>query len=125
MSPPNLAKMDDLRDSRGLLVLLRHGLSMWNRNPKAPNAVWRYAGSSDVALAATGIEEALLAGERLSTIPIDFMFSSNLSRATNTGTIALSKHTSERTPVVLDRNGDFESAMAAFDKLPSKEAILP
>lgn len=121
----NGAREEDLRDARGLLVLLRHGMSMWNRNPKAPEELWRYAGSSDVALAASGIEEALVAGERLSTIPVDIMFSSNLSRATNTGTIALSKHSSGKTPVVLDRNGQHSKAMETLEALSGKDAIMP
>lgn len=40
-----------------LLVLLRHGQSMWNPDPDAPLKPWRYAGAVDVPLNADGIKE--------------------------------------------------------------------
>lgn len=37
-------------NSTGLLILIRHGQSVWNRKPDQPEKVWRYAGSIDVPL---------------------------------------------------------------------------
>jgi len=97
---------------------------MWNRCPKNPDRLWRYAGSTDVALSETGIWEALEAGERLSSIPLDVVFSSNLSRATETAMIGLSKHKALRTPIVLNRNGDVDAGLRAMGKLTCEE-VLP
>lgn len=36
--------------STGLLILIRHGQSVWNRKPDLPEKLWRYAGSVDVPL---------------------------------------------------------------------------
>lgn len=86
--------------SSGKLILLRHGQSVWNRKPTVPDATWRYAGSIDVPLSHVGIDEALEAGEKLRDIPIDICFSSELSRAKTTLTLALSVHSSGRIPLV-------------------------
>lgn len=34
----------------GVLILLRHGQSVWNRKPDRPDDEWRYAGSIDIPL---------------------------------------------------------------------------
>mmetsp|Transcript_6668 Transcript_6668/g.12313 ORF Transcript_6668/g.12313 Transcript_6668/m.12313 type:complete len:297 (-) Transcript_6668:216-1106(-) len=114
----------ELASARGLLVLLRHGESMWNRKARDPNGLWRYAGSFDVALSESGIIEALEAGDRLRNIPLDVVFSSKLSRAMNTGMISLSKHSSGLTPVVMNHEGCYKTAMQFLEKLP-KDAVMP
>ncbi|MEI6806086.1 MAG: 2,3-diphosphoglycerate-dependent phosphoglycerate mutase [Myxococcaceae bacterium] len=66
----------------GQLILLRHGQSVWNKENK-------FTGWVDVALSAKGIEEAILAGQKLASISIDHVFCSNLKRALDTAKIAL------------------------------------
>lgn len=51
-------------------------------------------GCSDV-----GIQEALEAGEKLEHIPIDCIFCSDMDRARSTVSLAMSVHSSRRTPV--------------------------
>ena len=46
----------------GLLVLVRHGQSMWNPDPSRPERPWKYAGAADVPLSESGIAEALEVG---------------------------------------------------------------
>jgi len=118
-------QVDDeaVESAHGLLVLLRHGQSMWNRSPDDPKRLWRYAGSYDVALSEQGIVEALDAGERLRNIPLDVVFSSCLSRAINTCMISLSKHSSGLTPIVADRDGKFEAGLNCIEKLPNNTVI--
>lgn len=66
------------------LALLRHGESVWNRER-------RFAGWSDVALSARGIDEATRAGEWFAAqgCRFDRCFTSQLSRAIDTATLAL------------------------------------
>ena len=66
------------------IILLRHGLSVWNAEKK-------FTGWVDVALAPQGEEEAKRAGELIkkSGIEIDLAYSSFLQRAKNTMAIVL------------------------------------
>lgn len=68
----------------GLLVLLRHGESEWNRTG-------RFTGWADVGLSAAGEIEAARAGERLrhAGFTFDRCFTSVLQRATRTAEIVL------------------------------------
>lgn len=84
---------------RGTLILLRHGQSQWNRKPDDPDAPWRYAGSIDVPLSEVGVQEALDVGLRLAQVPIDLIFCSQLDRTRTTISLAMSRHTSGRTPL--------------------------
>ena len=97
---------------------------MWNRNPKQPHATWRYAGTYDVALATEGITDALEAGDQMADIHIDVVFSSVLSRAINTACIALSKHHSGLSPLVVAKNGSYEDGMKTVAKLPP-HCVMP
>ncbi|MEC8306891.1 MAG: 2,3-bisphosphoglycerate-dependent phosphoglycerate mutase [Chlamydiota bacterium] len=64
------------------LVLLRHGLSVWNRDN-------RFTGWVDVPLSAEGINEALLAGEEIASISFNRLFTSQLIRAQMTLALAM------------------------------------
>lgn len=66
-----------------LLILLRHGQSVWNQEN-------RFTGWVDVELSELGRGEAQRAGERLEGLPIDRVFTSVLQRAMTTAEIALS-----------------------------------
>jgi broad specificity phosphatase PhoE len=61
----------------GLLYLVRHGLTVWNREG-------RYQGDLDVPLAPEGREQALRLGRRLLGTRWDAVWSSDLSRARET-----------------------------------------
>ncbi len=97
---------------------------MWNRNPKQPHATWRYAGTYDVALATEGITDALEAGDQMADIHIDVVFCSVLSRAISTACIALSKHHSGLSPLVVAKNGSYEDGMKKVAKLPP-HCVMP
>ncbi|RLN90878.1 hypothetical protein BBJ28_00018269 [Nothophytophthora sp. Chile5] len=92
------------RGSFGTLILLRHGQSVWNRKPDRPNDLWRYAGSIDIPLSDVGMQEAFEAGKRLEFTPIDVVFCSQMDRARTTMSLALSVHSSRKTPVVEHRS---------------------
>lgn len=66
------------------LILLRHGQSLWNKEN-------RFTGWVDVDLSEKGIAEAQQAGEKLTNLPIDRLFTSVLMRAEKTAAIALER----------------------------------
>lgn len=65
-----------------LLILLRHGESVWNLEN-------RFTGWVDVELSPKGELEARRAGELIAPYPVDYLYTSVLKRAINTATIAL------------------------------------
>jgi len=76
------------------LILLRHGQSEWNLKNL-------FTGWVDVPLSPKGIEEALEAGEIITDMPIDVIYTTPLIRASMTAMLAMSKHHSGKTPVIL------------------------
>ena len=77
------------------IVLVRHGQQSI---PNAPNA--RLGDSVDAPLSDLGREQARLVGERFATESIDAVYSSNLSRAFDTGAAIAGHHGME--PVVIE-----------------------
>jgi len=75
---------------KGKLTIVRHGESTWN-------AEERFAGSSDVPLTEKGREQARAAGQALSLIHFDLVFTSRLDRAKETFLI-MKPYLNEKTP---------------------------
>jgi 2,3-bisphosphoglycerate-dependent phosphoglycerate mutase len=67
------------------LILLRHGASAWNEKNL-------FTGWVDIPLSSKGIQEALEAGKKIGSIPIDAVFASTLVRGQMTALLALSSH---------------------------------
>ena len=109
--------------SGGLLILLRHGHSMWNRDPEQPEKLWRYAGAYDVTLSPKGVREAQEAGKRLRDLPVDTVFTSTLSRALMTALLSLNEHSSGKTPICGCTCGRYTEACKKINKLPEGTAI--
>ena len=76
-----------------LLILLRHGQSMWNK----ANV---FTGWVDVPLSRQGVDEALAASVVLREVPIHRVFTSTLMRAQQTGMLALIGHSSGQVPIL-------------------------
>ncbi|MCF7806198.1 MAG: 2,3-bisphosphoglycerate-dependent phosphoglycerate mutase [Simkaniaceae bacterium] len=74
---------------KAILVLLRHGQSVWNKKNL-------FTGWIDVPLSPEGIEEAIKAGHQINQIDFAAVFTSVLIRAQTTATLAMSVHTHER-----------------------------
>lgn len=106
-----------------LLILMRHGQSMWN-------AANRFTGWVDVPLSPKGIEEALQGGRAIASLPIDEVHVSTLIRAQMTAMLALSQHEGGRVPVVqhpvpeggLDSLGENQRRMAEWTTIHDASA---
>lgn len=110
-----------------LLILMRHGQSMWN-------AAGLFTGWVDVPLSPTGIDEAREGGRAIADLPIDEVHVSALIRAQMTAMIALSEHNGTATPVfqypdaVEDGMSDNEARMRQWSQIrgeAGKEGVLP
>ena len=76
------------------LILIRHGESLWNKKNV-------FTGWVDVPLSTDGIIEAIKAGEQLSKIRFDIIFTSVQIRAIETAMLVLAQNKSDKTPVVI------------------------
>ena len=75
-----------------LLILMRHGQSMWN-------AAGLFTGWVDVPLTNQGINEAIAGGNKIAEYDIDEVHVSTLIRAQMTAMIALAQNNHGKTPV--------------------------
>ena len=66
----------------GKIYIVRHGQTVWNREA-------RIQGHTDIALSERGMQQARLLRERLTAIPLDAAYTSDLRRAFETAEIAL------------------------------------
>lgn len=100
-----------------ILILLRHGESVWNKNNL-------FTGWVDVPLSPKGIEEALQAGNKIKNYPVDAIFSSTLVRGLMTAMLAMSVHHSKKTPVVMHEHGKLKE-WATIHSEKTKSEIIP
>lgn len=73
------------KSNEAALILIRHGESLWNEKNL-------FTGCVDVPLSKKGIDEAIEAGKRISSIPVDVIFTSALIRAQMTAMLAMTQH---------------------------------
>lgn len=97
------------KEKSAKLVLLRHGQSVWN----AKNL---FTGWVDIPLSSKGIEEALQAGDRISHIPFDLIYTSTLVRAQMTAFLSMSRHVLGKVPCVMHED-------CPMSKIYSEEAL--
>ena len=93
-----------------LLILMRHGQSMWN-------AAGLFTGWVDVPLTNKGIDEAIAGGKKIADYNLDEVHVSTLIRAQMTAMIALAQNNHEKTPV-------FQSGSAATQEVSENEARM-
>ena len=77
---------------------MRHGQSVWNR-------LNLFTGWVDVPLTQKGIDEALAGGDLIKDISIDEIHVSSLIRSQMTAMLAMSCHSSGKTPILLHSQG--------------------
>lgn len=101
----------------GSLILLRHGMSAWNKANL-------FTGWVDVPLCQEGIVEAYKAGEQIKDFPIDVVFCSTLVRSIMTAMIALTNHSSGKVPVIQHEDGRMHAWGNIFSE-KAKDATIP
>jgi len=99
------------------LILLRHGESVWNKKNV-------FTGWVDVPLSPNGITEAIKAGEQLSKIEFDEVYTSVQVRAIETVMLALAQNKSDKTPVVIHDEGKMKDWTRIYSD-EMKEKIIP
>ena len=82
---------------KGLLVLVRHGRSVWNDQN-------RFTGWVDIPLSPEGIEQALKTGDILANQNFDVCFTSTLVRAQMTLFLLLSRSKVAGTPCIMHKD---------------------
>lgn len=92
-----------------LLILMRHAQSAWNLHN-------RFTGWIDIPLSAAGIEDAHVAGKKISNLPIDRIFVSTLVRAQMTAMLAMSHHSCAKTPRLIHQEGPMKDWGECFDQ---------
>ena len=93
-----------------LLILMRHGQSMWN-------AAGLFTGWVDVPLSNKGIDEAIAGGKKIADYNLDEVHVSTLIRAQMTAMIALAQNNHEKTPV-------FQYGSVATQEVSENEARM-
>ena len=69
----------------GRVILVRHGETVWN-------AEGRMQGHTDVALSERGVRQAHLTADRLRGVPLEAVYSSDLTRASATAEVVAAPH---------------------------------
>lgn len=77
---------------QSILVLLRHGESVWNQKNL-------FTGWVDIPLSSRGIQEAIEAGHSMDCVDFSAIFTSTLIRAQMTACLAMSVHSHQKVPV--------------------------
>ena len=95
-----------------ILVLLRHGESLWNQ-------LNLFTGWVDVPLTQKGIDEALDAGRMLKDINFDAIFVSTLMRAQQTAMLAMLEAAKDKTPCMIHE----EALLHDKEKIYSPERL--
>ncbi|KAJ1392052.1 Phosphoglycerate/bisphosphoglycerate mutase, active site [Sesbania bispinosa] len=87
------------KSSEAALILIRHGESLWNEKNL-------FTGCVDVPLSKKGIDEAIEAGKRISSIPVDVIFTSALIRAQMTAMLAMTQHRRRKVPIIMHNESE-------------------
>nr|KYP72530.1 2,3-bisphosphoglycerate-dependent phosphoglycerate mutase [Cajanus cajan] len=129
VSSPSRSKTSDKdthkKSNEASLILIRHGESLWNEKNL-------FTGCVDVPLSKKGIDEAIEAGKRISSIPVDLIFTSALIRAQMTAMLAMTQHRrrkiepqllSGKNIMIAAHGNSLRSIIMYLDKLTSQEVI--
>ncbi|CAJ1971788.1 unnamed protein product [Sphenostylis stenocarpa] len=87
------------KSNEAALILVRHGESLWNEKNL-------FTGCVDVPLSKKGIDEAIEAGKRISSIPVDLIFTSALIRAQMTAMLAMTQHRRRKVPIIVHNESE-------------------
>lgn len=100
------------------LVLLRHGQSFWNQ-------LNIFTGWVDIPLNNKGIEEAISAGDKISSIPFDRIYVSNLIRAQMTAFLAMNQTKTEKIPCLIHDHDPKHLEMSRVNDPKIEKSLIP
>ncbi|KAG5000208.1 hypothetical protein JHK87_021280 [Glycine soja] len=112
------SRTDKLYDTaESALILVRHGESLWNEKNL-------FSGCCSVPLTNRGVEEAIEAGQRISYIPIDMIFTSALIRAQMTALLAMTRHSQKKVPIIIhDESEQATTWTQVYSEKTTKQSI--
>ncbi len=99
-----------------LLLMLRHGESVWNKKNI-------FTGWVDVPLSEKGVTESIEAGKEIGNTPIDVLYCSTLIRGIMTGILALTYSKNQKTPVIMHTEGLLNKWGTIYSEEEKKEII--
>ncbi|GMH00123.1 hypothetical protein Nepgr_001962 [Nepenthes gracilis] len=118
-SPSNNSTSDTRKKSNEVaLILVRHGESLWNEKNL-------FTGCVDVPLTKKGVEEAIEAGKRISSIPVDMIFTSGLIRAQMTAMLAMTQHRRRKVPIIMHNESEQAKAWSEIYSEDTREQSIP
>lgn len=100
------------------LIIVRHGVSMWNEKNL-------FTGCVDVPLTRKGVEEAIEAGKRISTIPFDIVYTSALVRSQMTAMLALTQHCCRKVPIIIHNENEEAKVWSQIYSEDTKNQSIP
>ncbi|KAK7282793.1 hypothetical protein RIF29_11856 [Crotalaria pallida] len=106
------------KSNEAALILIRHGESLWNEKNL-------FTGCVDVPLSKRGIDEAIEAGKRISSIPVDVIFTSALIRAQMTAMLAMTQHRRKKVPIVIHNESEQARAWSQVFSEDTKKQSIP
>ncbi|KAL4582874.1 hypothetical protein LXL04_007435 [Taraxacum kok-saghyz] len=100
------------------LIIIRHGESMWNEKNL-------FTGCVDVPLTRKGVEEAIEAGKRISTMPFDIVYTSALVRSQMTAMLALTQHCCQKVPIIIHEENEEAKIRSQMYSEDTKSQCIP
>ncbi|KAI3451130.1 hypothetical protein Pfo_007795 [Paulownia fortunei] len=105
-------------EEESVLILMRHGESMWNEKNL-------FTGCVDVPLTSKGVEEAIEAGKRISNLPLDIIYTSALIRAQMTTMLALTQHRCMKVPTIMHHETEQARTWSQIYSEGTKKQSIP
>ncbi|KAH1253387.1 2,3-bisphosphoglycerate-dependent phosphoglycerate mutase [Glycine max] len=106
------------KSNEAALILIRHGESLWNEKNL-------FTGCVDVPLSKKGIDEAIEAGKRISSIPVDVIFTSALIRAQMTAMLAMTQHRRGKVPIMMHNESEQARSWSQVFSEDTKKQSIP
>ncbi|KAH1245271.1 2,3-bisphosphoglycerate-dependent phosphoglycerate mutase [Glycine max] len=106
------------KSNEAALILIRHGESLWNEKNL-------FTGCVDVPLSKKGIDEAIEAGQRISSIPVDVIFTSALIRAQMTAMLAMTQHRRGKVPIFMHNESEQARSWSQVFSEDTKKQSIP
>ncbi|KAI7728406.1 hypothetical protein M8C21_009490 [Ambrosia artemisiifolia] len=109
---------EPFRTNESTLIIVRHGESMWNEKNL-------FTGCVDVPLTKKGVEEAIEAGKRISTMPLDIVYTSALVRSQMTAMLTLTQHCCQKVPIIVHNENEEAELWSQIYSDDTKNQSIP